>query len=664
MHFPAAAVFLVAIVFVPCAQSQDGGEAGEVLPEIAAIERKIPPLGGVALDSEIRAALESRVAELTDRVWEIDYKSHAADAGALVKAVDLALKHGEFYSEKEIPVADEMLDLAEARCREIADDDTHSWTDARGLVVRGYRSTIDDSYQPYGLSIPEELDLSKPVPLLVWLHGRGDKVTDLHFLKRCLTKDQALGGFVAEQNDAIILYPFGRQCVGWKHAGEIDVFDAIAAVIRDYPIDLERIALAGFSMGGAGAWHIGAHYRDQFCAVHAGAGFAETKEYNRLSPEDYPSAIVQTLWRLYDVPNYTRNLFNGPLLAYSGSNDKQKQAADLMERELAMVGNKMRHVIGEGLEHKYNQESVDQIWEWLKESWIAGRGRPAEQIDWQTPTLRYPGFDWLQIQGLEQHWEGARASGHWDRKANRIQLELGNVSAVALTPGPSASLAGATIEVGGESLIVDDPGFPVEAVSLVKRDGGWQWGEPEAERKRPGLQGPIDDAFMSRFVVVPPAKSPESPALARWVEFEVAHFRDRWQALMRGRFIEKRSSELDSEDIRDANLILWGDPSSNPMMAEIIDRLPIQWDGTQFTFQGETYDTSDYVPLMIFPNPINPDRYVVINSGLTFREGHDRTNSLQNPKLPDWAVIGLDQLPDGFTPGRVVDAGFFDEEWK
>jgi hypothetical protein len=55
---------------------------------------------------------------------------------------------------------------------------------------------------------------------------------------------------------------------------------------------------------------------------------------------------------------------------------------------------------------------------------------------------------------------------------------------------------------------------------------------------------------------------------------------------------------------------------------------------------------------------------VVLNSGPTFREGHDRTNSLQNPKLPDWAVVDLATPPDAQTPGKVVDAGFFDEEWK
>ena len=101
---------------------------------------------------------------------------------------------------------------------------------------------------------------------------------------------------------------------------------------KEYRIDEDRIALMGFSMGGAGAWHIGAHYTDRFAIIHAGAGFAETAKYNRLKPEKYPPAIEQQLWGNYDVPAYARNLLNTPLVAYSGEVDKQKQAADeLME---------------------------------------------------------------------------------------------------------------------------------------------------------------------------------------------------------------------------------------------------------------------------------------------------------------------------------------------
>lgn len=60
----------------------------------------------------------------------------------------------------------------------------------------------------------------------------------------------------------------------------------------------------------------------------------------------------------------------------------------------------------------------------------------------------------------------------------------------------------------------------------------------------------------------------------------------------------------------------------------------------------------------------SPRRYIVINSGPTFREAHDKTNSQQNPKLPDWAVIDLTQDPDATAPGRIAAAGFFNEEWE
>ena len=636
------------------------GQDGEIAP----IPRRIPPTNGIKLPAETRAALRERTDRLKDRVWEIDFKEHAADVGMLVKAVDFALRHNEFYSEKEIPLASEMLDLAEERHRELDENDAASWVKKRGLVIRGYRSEIDDSYQPYGLEIPEGLDLTRPVPLLVWLHGRGDKITDLHFLNRCRSKSQAFGGFVAEQQDAIILHPFGRHCVGWKHAGERDVFEAIAAVREDYPIDPDRIALAGFSMGGAGAWHIGAHYRDQFCAVHAGAGFAETKEYNKLTPEKYPADYVQTLWQLYDVPNYAANFLNGPLLAYSGAEDKQKQAADLMARELAKAGHELRHVIGEGMGHKYNEESVEKIWAWLQESWKKGRLRHPETIRWETPTLRYPGFGGFQILGLEEHWKKASAGVKWDRESGKAELDLSNISAFELRAGEGGNLSGIQLAINGTQVVSDNPGFPVEAVQVRRKGENWVWGEPDKTGKRPGVQGPVDDAFLSPFVVVPPAQQPVHPQFARWVDFEFDHFRDRWAALLRGDLPVTEAGDLNSEDISEKNLILWGDPESNPMIAEIADRLPVKWTEESFSFRGKEWNRNKHVPVFVFPNPLNPDRYVVLNSGLTFREGHDSTNSQQNPKLPDWAVIGLDQDPDEKTPGRIVEAGFFDENWQ
>ena len=70
------------------------------------------------------------------------------------------------------------------------------------------------------------------------------------------------------------------------------------------------------------------------------------------------------------------------------------------------------------------------------------------------------------------------------------------------------------------------------------------------------------------------------------------------------------------------------------------------------------------VPVLIYPSPADGTKYVVLNSGLTFREGHDSTNSNQTPKLPDWAALDITVPADANAAGKVVEAGFFDEEWK
>jgi len=77
-----------------------------------------------------------------------------------------------------------------------------------------------------------------------------------------------------------------------------------------------------------------------------------------------------------------------------------------------------------------------------------------------------------------------------------------------------------------------------------------------------------------------------------------------------------------------------------------------------------------HVPILIYPNPLQGPapggarRYLVLNSGPTFRESDDRNNSQQNPKIPDWALVDVTVAPTDKAPGGMTAAGFFDEEWQ
>lgn len=181
--------------------------------------------------------------------------------------------------------------------------------------------------------------------------------------------------------------------------------------------------------------------------------------------------------------------------------------------------------------------------------------------------------------------------------------------------------------------------------------------------KKTKLQGPIDDAFMEPFLVVTPYGKSNNELLERWVKFELARFDKRWRELMRGNLRMKRADKVSDQDIANYNLILWGSPESNSLMARLADQLPVKWGAKEIAVGSRKFDTNWHLPVLVYPNSLNREKHVVINSGHTFREGHDPTNSLQNAKLPDWVILDLSQEPDNLSAGKVAAADFFDEQW-
>ena len=626
--------------------------AADPLPPIA---RRLPPPGD-PLEPEVRQQLVQRLEHVQRRLSRQAQHPLVADVRIFSDAVRFALRYNEFYNGQDANTALELLASANERL-DALESESAPWTRDHGLIVRGYVSSIDGSTQPYGLVVPDTLDLSNPVPLYVWLHGRGDTTTNLGFLHRRMTQV----GRVAPSH-AIVLHPWGRHCVGYKSAGEIDVLEAVDHVASQYKIDPDRVVLMGFSMGGAGCWHIGAHYPDRWVALSPGAGFAETARYQNINPEQVPW-YERRLWGLYDVPAYVRNLFNLPVIAYSGEIDRQIQAARVMELAYAEEGQRLSHLIGPGAGHRYNAQTLVTLLDGIKRACDRGRDRSPTRITLQTRTLRYHRVHWVDVQRLEEHWRDTRVDAELtaDRKLN---IATRNVLALRLTP----ELAGPIdVSIDGQRLrVTPDNQRGSTAVQLVKQQNRWTVGKPDERQlaKRPGLQGPIDDAFLDPFLVVLPSGTCAHPTVQRWVEFEQTRFLDRWQALFRGEPRIKDDREVTAEDLQKYHLVLWGDPTSNTVLSRVANHLPIRWTKQSLVLDQREFKAQQHALAMVYPNPEAPHRYLVLNSGSTFREGHDRTNSLQNPKLADWAVLDLTQPPDDLYAGRVVATDFFDEQWR
>src|SRR6185369_6941454 len=96
--------------------------------------------------------------------------------------------------------------------------------------IHAYYSEIDGAVLPYGITLPENYDPSKPARLYVWLHGRQNNTTEAEFIYGFLTPRPPGNAPVADQGQ-IQLDCFGRiNGAGWHWAGEMDVFESIAAV--------------------------------------------------------------------------------------------------------------------------------------------------------------------------------------------------------------------------------------------------------------------------------------------------------------------------------------------------------------------------------------------------------------------------------------------------
>ena len=201
--------------------------------------------------------------------------------------------------------------------------------------------------------------------------------------------------------------------------------------------------------------------------------------------------------------------------------------------------------------------------------------------------------------------------------------------------------------------------------SFRKTGDKWSTGSLEGGlRKKHGLQGPIDDAFLNGFVFVKPTGAPAVPAMAKWVETEENHAIREWRRQFRGDAQVREDSSISDEDIAGNNLILWGDPGSNKVLARIADKLPVKWTASEVVIGSVRYPANSHVPVLIYPNPLNPSKYVVLNSGFTYREYDYLNNARQISKLPDWAIVDTTVAPDDRWRGKIAAAGFFGEKWE
>jgi predicted peptidase len=163
---------------------------------------------------------------------------------------------------------------------------------AEGFIAGSHHSKSGETMR-YRLFVPPGYDPAQKYPLVLWLHNAAARGSD-NLLQ--IGGSDYLGAHVwitfgnLEKYHAFVLAPQVSDTKGWSrpHANTPPVAIRLALEIldkveKDYAIDLDRVYVAGESMGGEGVWRAVSIDPQRFAATIAMCGYGETWQIQRVA---------------------------------------------------------------------------------------------------------------------------------------------------------------------------------------------------------------------------------------------------------------------------------------------------------------------------------------------------------------------------------------------
>ena len=142
---------------------------------------------------------------------------------------------------------------------------------------------VHDKESRYVVYVPREYDPSRPWPLIVFLHGSGERGED-----GLWQTDVGLGHAIRqwpERFPCLVLMPQCPKDILWdEDKAAMDIIDAtLDKTLRDFNVDPDRIYLTGLSMGGFATWIYGAQHIDRYAALMPICGGGRTEDAKALA---------------------------------------------------------------------------------------------------------------------------------------------------------------------------------------------------------------------------------------------------------------------------------------------------------------------------------------------------------------------------------------------
>ncbi|MCF7974798.1 MAG: prolyl oligopeptidase family serine peptidase [Phycisphaerae bacterium] len=623
-------------------------EINDKLAAIRIVNATEHTLDGLTLRSTVAGTIRNTrlsgpITPLTSR--KVPYTLHDGAFGAGPQAVQVELYQG-----------DRLLD-------EI--DFTIQVKEPSQPYKRTFVSEIDGSLQYYGVRQGQAEPGKRPAMFLS-THGAGV---------------EGIGQAAAYQPKTWghVIAPTNRREFGfdWEDWGRLDALEALAHAEALYGTDPVRTYLTGHSMGGHGAWYLGATYPDRWAAIAPMAGWRSFFSYvgiDEFAAQKPMAAMFNRAANPSRTEALLRNYAQHGVFIEHGDNDQTVpvREARTMRELLGAFHPDMAYYEQPGGGHWYGVDH-QRVFDFLK--W---HQKKAVQ---DVPVLEFrsvsPGVSatsaYITLYQQERPYDfcgvvARQAVRSRQRQSNNINernisVTTDNLAVFKIDLTHFKDLQGLALEVDGQA--IDNLPWPQRNEVWLKREGTSWRVIPEApgpEQKNPVRYGGFKDAFRHRMIFVyATGGTPEENA---W-SYDKARF-DAETFYYRGNGAVDILPDhaFAAAAFPDRSVILFGNASTNLAWPGLLGDCPVQIRRGVLDAGGRRLTGDGWGVTMVRPRPdsdiasvgvvagtglpgmraVTPNRYFVAGTG-----------------FPDLMIVS----PDMFTWGvdGVKAAGYFGNDW-
>lgn len=469
-----------------------------------------------------------------------------------------------------------------------------------GMVRLAYRDDIDGAPQFCRAYLPPEYDPAKKWPMLVILHG---KTSDSLSYSQLAGNERRWDAY-AERYNVIVIYAHGRGNTFYQGIGDRDVIRCVEMAKQRFSVDDDRVYLMGFSMGGAGSWHVGSHYPELFAAlgpVFGGREYQVTtsdRALVKLSPYE-----LYRLDRLKTSFVNAESLLTTPVFVNHGMTDRtvplniSRYGVGMLQR----WGYDVRYWEHTNKGHRLPLGCEDSLVEWLLQQ---QRVVDPPVVRVHAAELRYAHAHWLRIDQRERP-DAFMSAEATVLNPTTICLDTRNVLQITLTPGP------ALVDAAKPTLVVwngDVHTANFQGGSLTLRAAVYR---AEAREKTAEVEGPFSDIYLTPFAIVQGTIAPD-PDMREACAQAAQRLVKKWQTDQHWTPRFFLDTQITAADAARYSLILVGGAEENLLAQRWRMQIPLRITPVTIEIDQQVFSVSNAGVQLIYPHPETPGRYVAI----------------------------------------------------